>query len=205
MEQMQLLDLALKELVELYSVQEILKEINNYEFIKNVCVYGCKDLNVNIDLLIQLYGETVGNLLYRYNTKVIDLYTFFYHMINPEHPLNTLDPKAFYDSVLIKLGKVIRYKYDLITVCNNLEIVIPSVEQNPGDVKEKISTSTLIPLNQKGCFIAAEFADNMRIDEKYSESTLDLNLYLEWDSGPEWDSDQDPDSYRIDSNRPRKK
>ena len=51
MEQMQLLDLALKELVELYSVQEILKEINNYEFIKNVCVYGCKDLNVNIDLL----------------------------------------------------------------------------------------------------------------------------------------------------------
>jgi hypothetical protein len=96
MEQMQLLDLALKELVELYSVQEILKEINNYEFIKNVCVYGCKDLNVNIDLLKELYGEKVGNLLYRYNTKVIDLYTFFYHMINPEHPINTLDPKAFY-------------------------------------------------------------------------------------------------------------
>jgi len=179
MEQIQLLDLALKELVELYSVQEILKEINNYEFIKNVCVYGCKDLNVSIEMLIELYGETVGNLLYKYNTKVIDLYTFFYHMINPEDPINTLDPKAFYDSVLRKLGKVIRYKYNLITVCNNLEIVLPSVEQNPGDVKGKISTLAFIPLNQKGCFIAAEFANNIRIDEKYSESVLDLNLYLE--------------------------
>lgn len=205
MEQMELLDLALKELVELNWVQESLKEINNYEFIKNVCVYGGKNLHVNIDLLIELYGETVGNLLYRYNTKVIDIYTYFYHMINPEYPINTLDPKAFYDSVLIKLGKVVRYKYDLINVCNNLEIAIPLVEQNPGDVKEKISTLTLIPLNQKGCFIAAEFVDNIRIDEKYSKSTLDLNLYLDWNSGSEWDSDQDPDTYRIDSNRPRKK
>lgn len=201
----QLLELSLEQLTFQFSAEQTIKDWNNFDFIKCVCIYGCKNLSVNKTFIIEMYGFEIGNLLYKYNIHAIYLYDFFYHMINPEYDINTLDPKGFYDSVLRKLGKLISYKYQLVTACQNMQITIPVIEQNPGDLKDKISTTSLIPLNQKGCVIAAEYADNMRINERYSQSTLDLNLHLEWDSGSELGPDEDPDSYRIDSNRPRKK
>lgn len=187
------------------SVEQMVKEWNNFDFITDVCKYGGKGLTVDKDLLIEIFGYDIGNKLYNYNSFTIHLYNFVYDMINLEKPINTLDTLAFYDSVYRKLGKVIWYKYHLSIACQDTLNVIPLIEQEakPGDLKDKINTTNLLPLNQKGCIIAAEYVNNIRIDERYSKSTLDLNLYLDWKSGSEMGSDEDPDTYRIDSHRPR--
>lgn len=189
------------------SVEQMVKEWNNFDFIKDVCKYGGKGLTVDKDLVIEIFGYDIGNKFYNYNTFTIRLYNFVYDMINLEEPINTLDTKAFYDSVYRKLSKVISYRYHLTIACQDTLNVIPLIEQEakPGDLKDKINTTYLLPLNQKGCITAAEYVDNIRIDERYTKSTLDLNFYLEWKSGSEMGSDEDPDTYRIDSNRPRYK
>jgi hypothetical protein len=185
------------------SVEGILEKINNENFIRDVCTYGAKGLEVNLERIIDIYGPEIGRKLCKYNTKVIQLYNYCYCVINPEEPLNTLDPKTCYDHICMKFNQIVKSKLKLIAICNESQVEIANSVNKTGDSKSVINTTSLIPFNERGCIVSAKYINNIRINEFYSHSTFDLNLHLDWNSGSEWGSDEDPDSYRIDSNRPR--
>ena len=103
----------------------------------------------------------------------------------------------------MKFNQIVKSKLKLIAICNESQVEIANSVNKTGDSKSVINTTSSIPFNERGCIVSAKYINNIRINEFYSHSTFDLNLHLDWNSGSEWGSDEDPDSYRIDSNRPR--
>lgn len=173
------------------TVEQMIQLCSDKLFQQELFVFGGKGLKVSEDILINIHGPLKGKLLYEFNTNAIRLYDYIYFAFREYPDLKSIDLPTIYNYIIEKINNlnILEYKITMEYIMTNTQIPL-NKEYNIEDSAECINVEGKIRFNQRGCISAAEFLKDKPINES--------GWYTDSDS--DWDSDLDPDSFRIDNN-----